>query len=344
MIEIVLNSPLDMHLHLRQGDMLRKILPYTVKHFSGALVMPNTESIIDSFDKVKQYEDEILRNKFSDKFCPYMTLYYQTHYTREFLEEVKSNILAIKFYPKNLTTNSQHGCDPKDADKVLEIMEDLDIPLCVHAESEGYHEDREYLFHNNIQRWTNMYSKLKIIIEHISDGRTLKLIRDNENIYGTVTPHHLLLTGDDIMGPPLNPHNYCMPVCKRPGDRDLLKHVILNHNEKLMLGTDSAPHMKNAKEQGGCAGIFNAPIALQLLAEVFFKDLDKIIDGQFRFRVNMGMLLEDFVSNNAQRIYGIKPPNKQITLIEKPFTIPNDYDGIVPLWAGKTIEWSVKDE
>lgn len=347
MREIILDSPLDMHVHLRQGEMFRKVLPYTIKHFSGALIMPNTEPIIDEINTVKRYEDQILRNEFFGKFCPYMTLYFQTHYTREFLKKVKEHILAIKFYPKNLTTNSIHGSDPSDpeVEEVLAAMEELNIPLCVHAEAQGYHEDREYIFHYHLRGWHVRYPKLKIIIEHVSDQRTLELIKNFNNFYGTVTPHHLLLTGDDIMGPPLNPYNYCMPVCKRPEDREaLIEAVIKCDNEKLMLGTDSAPHMRNAKEQGGCAGIFNAPIALQLLAQIFFKDMKGLIDGQFRFKVFRTEALQNFVSDNARKIYGITPPKKQIKLIEKPFVIPDSYDGIVPLWAGKTINWSIEDE
>jgi len=346
MSEIILDSPLDMHLHLRDGEMLRKVVKHSVKHFSGALVMPNTEPIIDSLDMVKAYWREI-SHCHTDIFVPYMTLYFKTYYTKEYLEQVKPYILAIKFYPRNLTTNSIYGCDPNDpeVEEVLTVMEELNIPLCVHAEAQGYHEDREYLFQRHITRWHVRHPKLKIIIEHISDAHTLTLIKDFNNVYGTITPHHLLLTGDDVMGPPLNSHNYCMPVCKRPEDREaLIEAVIKCDNEKLMLGTDSAPHTRNAKEQGGCAGIFNAPIALQLLAEIFFKDMKGLIDGHFRFKVFRTEALQNFVSSNAQKIYGITPPKKQIKLIEEPFVIPDSYDGIVPLWAGKNINWSIKDE
>jgi dihydroorotase len=328
MKEIILNDPLDMHVHLRQGNMLRNIAKYTSKYFSGALVMPNTEPIITHLNNVINYKLKITEMTIDDNFNPYMTLYFQTYYDYDFLKNIKPHILAIKFYPKSLTTNTEYGCDPNDPKiiNVLHNMEDLGIPLCIHAEANGYHENRERLFYDYIFTWSEICPKLKIIIEHISDAQTLLLVNGLENVYGTVTPHHLLLTGDDFVGPPLNPHNYCMPVCKTPHDREMLQAEVLN-NKKLMLGTDSAPHLKEAKEQGGCAGIFNAPITLQSLVSLFENHLVEF---------------QSFISDNAQKIYGIKPPKKQVTLIKKSFTVPDNYNGVVPLFAGKQLEWSIK--
>lgn len=326
---IKLNSPLDMHCHLRQGDLLKSVAYLTAKHFAGALIMPNIDPIIDSEFRLVQYKTAIDYHTYGMNFTPYMTLYFQEHYSKKFLEGVKDKILAIKFYPKNLTTNSQHGCDPNSAAtyNVLGFMEELKIPLCVHAEYPGYHQDREWIFNSVIRGWAQLFPTLKIIIEHISDRRSLDTIYHYDNVYGTVTPHHLLLTGDDYIGPPLNVHNYCMPVCKRPEDRAAIQRDVLNGNQKLMLGTDSAPHYRLFKLDG-CAGVFNAPIALQLITELF---------------VNEGAesKLQDFVAYNARRIYHIMPPDKFITLVEKDFIVPKEYDGVVPLFAGKTLKWSI---
>jgi dihydroorotase len=307
--------------------MLKNVINHTSKYFSGCLVMPNTIPIINDYGKLSYYVMEINEANINDNFIPYMTLYFQTHYDYHFLNKIRQSILAVKFYPKGLTTNSVYGCDPDDSKimQVLYAMEDLGIPLCIHAEANGYHEDREGLFHNYIYTWSKICPKLKIIIEHISDAKTLLLVNGLENVYGTVTPHHLLLTGDDFVGPPLNPHNYCMPVCKTPHDREMLQAEVLT-NKKLMLGTDSAPHLKESKECNGCAGIFNAPISLQSLASLFENHLIEF---------------QNFISNNAKAIYNIKPPKKQIILVKKPFIVPDNYNGVVPLFAGKTLEWSI---
>jgi dihydroorotase len=328
MNEIILHNPLDMHVHLRQGEMLKLVAPLSAKTFSGVLVMPNTDPPIKTIDQIKVYKEFILSE--TENFTPYMTLYFDTNYTESFLKEAKEHIIAIKFYPKGATNNSQHGCDPNDFNiaYVLRIMEYLDIPLCIHAEMpDRYHEDREQLFHIYLQSWAFTYPKLKIIIEHISDHRTTILLNHYGNLYGTITPHHLLFTGDDFIGPPLNPYHYCMPVCKKSLDRATLQESVLLNNDKYMLGTDSAPHNIDTKLYAGAPGIFNAPIALQLLAEIFENHLESF---------------QNFISNNAQRIYGIKPLEKQITLIKQPFTIPQYYDDVVPMKAGKQLEWSLK--
>ncbi len=342
MNEITLYNPFDAHLHLRQGDMLKQVAPLSAKTFAGAIIMPNTNPPVYTHREALEYRHNILNTNIGVDFDLYMTLYFNTDFTYYQLEEAKKYITAIKFYPKNLTHNSQYGCDPKDlrVHGVLKCMEELEIPLCVHAEAEGYHEDREILFHQTLRTWAGLYPKLKIIVEHISDASTLYLLRNYENMYGTITAHHSILTGDSFIGPPLRPHYYCMPVCKRPEDREALQEVVLKDNsifKKLCFGSDSAPHDITKKECAeGCAGIFTAPICLQLLCELFFK-------GEYIHEVRL-QRLQDFISGNACKIYNLTLPEKKVTLIKKDFQVPMQYDGlnrIIPLFANEILKWSI---
>lgn len=331
MDEITLDRPLDMHVHFRQGPMLRHVVPLSAATFAGAMAMPNTDPPLDAYDRLHDYMVEVLRGARYVPFRPYGTLYFRPDYTYQELAAAKPYVTAIKFYPRNLTTNSQHGCDPDDpgVEEVLEIMQTLHIPLSVHPESFGYHEDREELFGKFIESWACYFPRLKIIMEHVSDRRSLPLLR-HSNVFATMTPQHLLITGDDWVGPPLRPHLYCMPVAKRPEDRAaLLRAATVDFPSKVMLGTDSAPHPAEKKESAcGCAGVFTAPIALQLYAQAFDRagHLDK---------------LQAFASDNARRIYGVDPPAKSVTLARKPFVVPDTYGAVVPMWAGETLDWSV---
>lgn len=343
MDRIELTSPVDMHVHFRNKQMLRDVVPHTSRSFAGALVMPNViptkydydpcyEAGITSLEFLLEYRREI-EEVSGTNFQPYMTLFFQTSYTREFLEKVKPHILAIKLYPQGITTNSEGGCDPHHPDvlRVLGYMEELGITLCVHGETNGFVMDRETEFTYTYEDWAGQFPKLKIIMEHITTERAAKLVRLVENLYATITVHHLLITLDSVVGGMLNPHLFCKPIAKRPEDLDNLRGLAFHEREnKVMLGTDSAPHAKNKKESAcGCAGVFTAPIALQLLAGLFS---EHGVSTQ-RFQA--------FVSGNARSIYGINPPNKEVVLQKIPFTIPDSYGNVVPMWAGKTLEWSI---
>lgn len=340
MDRFVLESPLDMHVHFRQGPMLQRVVPLTAAHFAGALVMPNTEPPINSKDRLLDYKREVWDAAQPHNFAPYFTAYFQTHYGRKWLEEMREHLLAIKLYPKGMTTNSSHGVDPEDPDveRVIGDMEELGIPLCVHGEASGFVMRREKLFRPTYIKWATKFPRLKIIMEHITTAETALLLGQYENLYATITVQHALCTLDDLAGELLNPHMFCKPILKEPEDRDLLyRHVFRSNSNqhKVMLGTDSAPHAQNRKECAcGCAGCFTAPIALQRLAQEYAKvwanDPQK---GQERFQL--------FVSGAAQKIYGITPLKKKVTLERKPFQIPATYGDVVPLWAGSELEWSV---
>jgi dihydroorotase len=264
-----------------------------------------------------------------------MTLFFNPNYTKEFLASVKDEITAVKLYPAGITTNSEGGVSGFDVEELrpaLEALSDLNIPLCVHGETNGFVMDREAEFVTIYEKLATAFPKLKIIMEHITTKESVAALDQFENLYATITIHHLLITLDDVAGGMLKPHLFCKPIAKRPEDRDALLNVALKAHPKVMFGSDSAPHPKHAKEACGCAaGVFTAPIALQLLAELFEKHHASIEN------------LQNFVSNNAQKIYGVTPLQKTVVLEKKPFIVPLDYHGVVPMYAGEKLAYSIKE-
>jgi dihydroorotase len=325
--------PLDMHLHLRDGVMLENIAPLTAYSFSGAIIMPNLVPPVTTKEDVIAYKERIIAAVPNDFFEPYMTLFYQ-NYSREFLEDVRDHIAAIKLYPAGITTNSEGGVSSFDIEamrETLETMSEMGIPLCVHGETDGFVMDREAEFMSIYELLAQNFPDLKIIMEHITTKAAVDMLDKYENLYATITVHHLLITLDDVVGGMMQPHLFCKPIAKRPEDLDALLSVALEAHPKVMFGSDSAPHPQHKKESCGCAaGVFTAPIALQLLCEIFdqFGKLDN---------------LQAFVSDNAQSIYGICPEFKEVVLEQRPFIIPENYSGVVPMYAGQTINWAIEN-
>ena len=332
----ILNEPLDMHLHLRDGDMLRLVAPLTSNSFSGALVMPNLVPPVTTKEALLSYKKRIIESCKDDNFTPYMTLFFQNNYSFEFLEDIKDEIIGIKLYPAGITTNSETGVSSMDIEVLratLENMSRLGIPLCIHGETNGFVMDREKEFMPIYESIASAFPNLKIIMEHITTKDAVELLDRYSNLYATVTLHHLLITLDDVAGGMLDPHLFCKPIAKRPEDRSALLNAALKAHPKLMFGSDSAPHPKHKKECCGCAaGVFTSPIALQVLVELFEKydSLDN---------------LNDFVSNNAKKIYGLNIKDKTIKLVKKDFIVPAIYEykdeKVVPMYAGKTLSWSI---
>jgi dihydroorotase len=333
-MQLTLHTPLDMHLHLRDGEMLHNIAKASTAHFSGAIVMPNLVPPVTTKEAVTAYKARIMEAISDTCFNPMMTLFFKPDYDRAFLESVRNEISAIKLYPAGITTNSEGGVSGFDVEELrpaLEAMSDLEIPLCVHGETNGFVMDREAEFVSIYERLAEAFPKLKIIMEHITTKESVAALEKFENLYATITVHHLYITLDDVAGGMLQPHLFCKPIAKRPEDREALLSVALRAHPKVMFGSDSAPHPQHAKENCGCAaGVFTAPIALQLLAELFEKH-------------NALENLQDFISGNAQRIYNFTPLEKTVILEKKPFTVPADYNGVVPMFAGEEIAYSIKE-
>lgn len=323
--------PLDMHLHLRDGVMLENVAPLSAYSFSGALIMPNLVPPIETIEDVKAYKERIVAAVPNDYFEPYMTLFYK-NYDKKFLASVAEHITAIKLYPAGITTNSQGGISSFNIEEMretLEAMSILGIPLCVHGETNGFVMDREAEFMSIYELLAKNFPDLKIIMEHITTKAAVDMLDKYKNLYATITVHHLLLTLDDVVGGMMMPHNFCKPIAKRPEDLDALLGVALEAHPKVMFGSDSAPHSKEKKECSGCAaGVFSAPIALQLLCEIF-EQYDKLDN------------LQAFVSDNAQSIYKICPEFKEVILEKRPFVVPQNYNGVVPMYAGNIINWAI---
>lgn len=330
-------KPLDMHLHLRDGDMLSLVGPLTSNTFSGALIMPNLIPPITTKEALLSYKQRIKEVCKDDNFEPFVTLFFKNDYSFEFLENIKNDIIGIKLYPAGITTNSETGVASVDVEVLrptLESMSKLGIPLCIHGETNGFVMDREKEFMPIYESLAIAFPDLKIIMEHITTKDAIQLLDKYKNLYATVTLHHLLITLDDVAGGMLNPHLFCKPIAKRPEDRTALLNAALKAHPKLMFGSDSAPHPKHKKECCGCAaGVFTSPIALQVLTQLFEKhdSLDK---------------LNDFVSFNAQKIYNLDLPEKIIKLVKKDFIVPTIYEykneNVVPMYAGETISWSIE--
>ncbi len=333
--QVTLNAPLDMHLHLRDGEMLNHIASASAKTFSAAIIMPNLVPPVSSKEEVVAYKKRILSAIGQEDFTPYMTLFFKPSYDKAFLESVQNEITAIKLYPAGITTNSEGGVSGFDVEELrpaLEAMAELNIPLCVHGETNGFVMDREAEFVSIYEKLATAFPKLKIIMEHITTKASVDALEKFENLYATITVHHLLITLDDVAGGMLQPHLFCKPIAKRPEDREALLKIALEGHPKVMFGSDSAPHPKHAKEACGCAaGVFTAPIALQLLVELFEKN-DASLEN-----------LQAFVSGNAQNIYGVTPGNKKVLLEKKAFKVPADYKGVVPMYAGEEIAYSIKE-
>jgi len=337
MDKIELTSPFDMHLHVRDDEMLKLVGPLTSQNFSGAIIMPNIIPPVTSKEDVIAYRDRVMQAIGDEEFQPLMTVFYDKDLNVEKLMDMKDYITAVKYYPQGATTNSEGGLafiDIEAMRPVLEKMQELGIPLLFHGETNGFVMDREYEFHNVWESLAKAFPKLKIMMEHISDRRTLELLDKYENLYATVTIHHLLYTLDDVIGGMLEPHMFCKPIIKTPADREAIQKAVLSGHPKIMFGSDSAPHQKENKEKSsGSAGIFTAPQTLPLLAEFFEKH------GKLE-------LLQSFVSDNACKIYNLTPSNKKIILEKKDFKVPesyeNDFHKVIPIYAGETIKWSIK--
>ena len=329
MRRVLLHSPLDMHLHLREGDMLQTVTPLSAQAFAGAVIMPNLVPPVDNRERLERYRASIHAASDGALFEPYMTLFFKA-YDEPMLRSLKMHIIGIKLYPAGVTTHSEAGVRTiEDAAPTLALMQELDMPLLVHGETHGFVLDREREFLAVYDCLATRFPRLTIIMEHITTREAVAFLDRYPNVYATVTLHHLLYTLDDIAGGLLQPHLFCKPLAKRPEDRDALLTAALSAHPKLMFGSDSAPHPQSAKECSGCAaGVFTAPIALPRLVELFEQHhaLDR---------------LQAFVSDNAQRIYDIQPPARIVELEKTPWIVPERYGTVIPMHAGETLAWQV---
>jgi dihydroorotase len=326
-----LTSPLDMHIHFREGDMLRRVAPLSARTFSGGVIMPNLVPPVDNASRLEAYEAAVMEAVGGEAFQPYMTLFMRP-YTAKELEEVRARIIGVKLYPAGVTTHSDMGVKRiEDIEPTLHIMQEMGIPLLVHGETTGFVMDREREFTAIYRRLARKFPRLTIVMEHITTKEAASLLDRCETLHATVTLQHLLITLDDVAGGLLNPHLFCKPIAKRPEDRDALLRLALDAHPKLMFGSDSAPHPRSRKECAGCAaGVFTAPVALQMLVELF--EAHGALDR-----------LQAFVSDNARRIYGVRPPAKTVVFEKTGDVIPEKYGEVVPIYPGRRLAWRVRE-
>jgi dihydroorotase len=322
---MIIKNPIDMHLHIRQNEMLKKVLPETSRQFSGAVIMPNTTPPITSLEKVLNYKKEIL--ECDNNFTPLMDLFLQ-NFTEEEIKSLKPHIFGMKFYPDGITTNSDSGINSiEDIYPTLELLAKYNIPLSIHGETNGSMLNREREFASTYEKLAKDLPNLTIIMEHISTKELAQLATKYDNLLATVTLHHLLLDIDDLCGGALNVHLFCKPTIKLASDKEALQELVKSGHKNVMFGSDSAPHPLKNKYKGA-AGIFSAPIILPALAEFFEGDENK---------------MQKFISDNAINNFDLKVVSKEITLIEEEWTAPRMVGNVVPMWAGKLFSFKVKD-
>ena len=341
---LTLLRPDDMHLHLRDGDTLRHVLPHTVRQMGRAVIMPNLKPPVISVADALAYRERILASlPAGSRFQPLMTLYLTDHATPSLVREAKAaGIVAFKLYPAGATTNSDSGVT--DLFKLLPVLEEIaaqDMRFLVHGEVTDPAIDifdREAAFIERILLPVlNKVPGLKTVFEHITTAEAARLVcQSGENLAASVTPQHLLLNRNDLLVGGVHPHHYCLPVLKRESHRQaLLEAVSGAQAHKFFLGTDSAPHPQHAKENAcGCAGMFSAATAIELYAEAFEQigALDK---------------LEAFASKNGARFYGLPENTDTITLVKQAQAVPNSFPignggQLVPMRAGGSVAWTMQ--
>ena len=341
---LTLLRPDDMHLHLRDGDTLRHVLPHTARQMGRAVIMPNLKPPVISVADALAYRERILAAlPAGSRFQPLMTLYLTDHATPALVQEAKAaGIVAFKLYPAGATTNSDSGVT--DLFKLLPVLEEIaaqDMRFLVHGEVTDPAIDifdREAAFIERILLPVlNKVPGLKTVFEHITTAEAARLVcQSGENLAASVTPQHLLLNRNDLLVGGVHPHHYCLPVLKRESHRQaLLEAVSGAQAHKFFLGTDSAPHPQHAKENAcGCAGMFSAATAIELYAEAFEQigALDK---------------LEAFASKNGARFYGLPENTDTITLVKQAQTVPNSFPigsggNLVPMRAGGSVAWTMQ--
>ncbi|WP_425231084.1 dihydroorotase [Sphingomonas sp.] len=333
---LTLRRPDDWHVHLRDGEMLAAVAPYTVRQFARAIVMPNLSPPVTTVAMAQAYRARIVTAAGPD-FTPLMTCYLTDGTDpADLIAGFEAGVwVAAKLYPAHATTNSAHGVsDVARIRPVIAAMERAGMVLCVHGEVTDPAVDifdREAVFLDRVLApLLRDFPGLRVVLEHITTADAAQFVADGPaTLAATITPQHLHLNRNALFADGLRPHAYCLPVVKRERHRLAVRAAAVSGSPKFFLGTDSAPHAVAAKESAcGCAGIFNAPHALESYAAVF--EAEGALD---RF--------EGFASEHGARFYG-RPLNEgTVTLVREPVDVPDRVAGIVPFHAGERLAWRV---
>ncbi|MCR4299851.1 MAG: dihydroorotase [Gallionella sp.] len=343
MQQLTLTRPDDWHLHLRDGALMRSVLPDTARQFARAIVMPNLRPPVTTIEQAQAYRMRILTAlPAGTEFEPLMTLYLTGNTTAQEIRHARQSgmIHAIKLYPAGATTNSAAGVtDIRKAYPALEEMQRCGMPLLVHGEVTGPAVDifdREAVFIERVLiPLLHDLPQLRVVFEHITTRDAVQFVTDApDTIAATLTAHHLLYNRNAMFSGGLRPHYFCLPVLKRETHREVLVQAAASGNQKFFLGTDSAPHAQHTKETAcGCAGIYTAHAALELYAEVFEQAdaLDK---------------LEGFASFYGADFYGMPRNTGKITLRKESWPVSASLafgeHRLIPLRAGEIVKWRME--
>ena len=340
MNELTITRPDDWHLHVRDGEALKAVLPATARQFARAIIMPNLKPPIRTVEDARGYRERILAAlPAGSGFEPLMTLYLTDNTSPDDIRDAAASgfVKALKYYPAGATTNSDFGVtDIRKCDAVFEAMQNAGLPLLLHgevADTEIDIFDREKVFiEKHLVSLVSRFPTLRIVLEHITTANAARFVLDaGTNVAATITPQHLLYSRNAIFKGGLRPHFFCLPVLKREEHRLALLKVATSGNPRFFLGTDSAPHARSTKEAACCgAGCYTALHALELYAEAFESvgALDK---------------LEAFASFHGADFYRLPRNKGSITLKKENWIVPDEvaFPGspLVPLRAGEPMHW-----
>ena len=331
---LTIRSPDDWHVHLRDDAMLERVARHTARQFARAIVMPNLAPPVTTVAAAAAYRDRIVAAA-GPGFTPLMTCYLTDQSDPDELARghAEGVWVAAKLYPAGATTNSASGVtDFARLVPTLERMQAIGMVLCVHGEvtdPEVDTFDREAVFIERVlSKIVEGFPALKIVLEHVTTEEAVGFVTSaGPNVAATVTPQHLVINRNALFAGGLRPHAYCLPVAKREQHRLAVRAAAVSGLPKFFLGTDSAPHAREAKESAcGCAGIFNAPFALESYVAVFEEE-----NALERF--------EAFASEHGARFYGLPLNEGTVTLEKAESDVPAEIDGVVPFHAGETLRW-----
>jgi dihydroorotase len=341
---ITLRRPDDWHVHLRDGTMLTAVLPFTARQFARVVVMPNLVPPVTDVAAACTYRERILAAlPAGADFTPLMTCYLTDATDPEEVARGYEDgvFAAVKLYPAHATTNSASGVtDFYRVMPVFESMAALGMPLLIHGEvtdPEVDLFDREAVFIDRVlDPLRRRLPELRIVLEHVTTEEAVDYVKSaGPNLAATITAHHLVINRNAIFTGGIRPHLYCLPIAKREKHRQALRRAATSGNSRFFLGTDSAPHAVPAKETAcGCAGIFTAPCAFEIYAEVFEEEgaLDR---------------LEAFASLNGPEFYRLPVNEARVTVRREPFAVPEvigeDADALVPFRTGETLRWRLAE-
>lgn len=337
---LMITRPDDWHVHFRDAETLSDTVLASSKHFARALAMPNLSPALTTLEMLLAYHhrlSHILRH--TEDFEPYLTFYLNESVDPDELIKAKQYpfILGGKLYPAGVTTNSTEGVTSiKRLYPHFEVMQEYGLVLQIHGEvTSGDIFDRERIFiETHLSALVRDFPRLHIVLEHISTKAAVEFIYQNaKNVAATITPHHLLFNRNKLLAGGIRPHYYCLPILKRESDQIALQRAAFSGDPRFFAGTDSAPHPIGHKESAcGCAGVYSAPFALAMYADVF--DMAQQLPR-----------LDDFMSRFGAQFYQLPFTQAKIELVHQSQTIPSSLplgqSSVVPLAAGRTLAWSI---